>query len=131
MIYIIPVIYFILIIVHAWYHSYLADEKNKTIQSKQKIFEWGLASFICFWSLLTWSDPLPLIIFPIVTRLAHFDIAFNFWRGDSWLYEGEINKKKSIWDYIENKIGLPTWFYRVFYMVIYFVYLITYLIQYT
>ena len=126
---IIPVVYLVLVILHAWYHAYLIEEKNRLITSKQKIWEWGLTSLIFFVSFAMLVPIVSLIILPIVTRLAFFDIVLNWWRGENWLYEGVISKKKSIWDYIEDKIGLPTWFYRILYLVMYAVYLITYFIQ--
>jgi hypothetical protein len=123
MIYAIPSIYLALVIIHAKYHAYLIIKKNRVIKSKQKVFEWSLASFICFWVLLTWSTIAALIILPIVTRLAFFDTLLNLSRKKRWLYE---SKSKSGWDAIERRIGLPTWVYRILYIIMYVVYLLIY-----
>jgi hypothetical protein len=126
MTYILPSIYFVLVVAHAWYHDYLIEEKNRRIYGNQKLFEWSFISLICLCVFGSWVDILPLIILPIVTRLAFFDIVLNFWRGNNWLYEGEISKKKSFWDYIENRIGLPVYVYRIIYLLMYIIYILTF-----
>jgi hypothetical protein len=118
----IPIIYFVLVLAHAKYHAYLIVKKNKTIKSYQKVVEWGLASAICFFLLLKYSGWLPLVILPIVTRLAFFDTALNLFRKKNWLYE----KASGGVDGFEKKIGLPTWAFRLIYFAMYIVYLITY-----
>jgi hypothetical protein len=121
-----PFLYLAMCLLHAWYHWYKIEKENKILTSKRKIWEWGLISFVLFICLITIYDPLPLIIFPIVTRLAHFDIALNLMRGKKWDYEGQISKRKSWVDWIEYKIGLPIAVLRIVYLITYFSYLFLY-----
>ena len=124
----IPLTYLILNIIHALWHSYLI-KRNRKIQSKQKIIEYSIASILAgviLYSFLA-KEILPLILFCLLTRMAAFDIALNLMRGKSWLYEGEIKKRKSFVDWLENKVGLSVWVYRLAYLVAYITYLIFYL----
>ncbi len=123
----IPPIYILLNIIQAWWHSYLIVKKNKTITSSQKTFEYGLICLLTFIPLLAFEKALPLIILPLVTRAAFYDGLLNLFRGKPFLYEGQISKKKSVIDWIEDKIGLPIWFFRLFYSLTYISYLIYYL----
>lgn len=124
----IPIAYFILNILHALYHWYLADKKNITIKSKRKTAEYLLICLVAtiVLGIIKWQL-LPLVVFPVITRAAVFDIALNKFRGKKWTYEGEISWKKSGVDWIEWKIGLPTWAYRLIYLIGYITYLIFYL----
>ncbi len=124
--YFIPSIYLALVIIHGWYHSYLIREKNKLIKSRQKTFEWGIASVICFFSLLPVSNWLPLIVFPIVTRLAFFAPALNLFRGKKIFYRGVISKQKSLWDYVESRLPISTATIQIIYLAMYIVYLLSY-----
>jgi hypothetical protein len=125
----IPPIYILLNIIHAWWHWYLIVKQNKTITSSQKAFEYGLISLLTFIPLLAFEKALPLIILPILTRAAFYDGLLNLFRGKAFLYEGQISKKKSVVDWIEDKIGLPTIIFRLLYALIYIGYLIFYLVK--
>lgn len=119
-------IYFALTIGHAAWHWYLIENKNRLITSCQKIKEWTIISILAAVLLIHSNELLPLIIFPIVNRLAFFDPFLNLMRGNDWLYEGVASKKKSWWDYVEYKIGLPIWMYRISYFAMYLIYIITF-----
>ena len=124
----IPIIYILLNVIHAWYHSYLI-KKDEVIYSNQKTIEYSVASILTATVLIFFHYPvLPMILFALLSRMAFFDILLNLLRGKSWLYEGEISKKKSIIDLVENKTGLPIWFLRLFYIACYIGYLIIYLV---
>lgn len=127
--YFIPFIYFVIVLVHAIWHWYRIVKKNELITSTEKFLEYAVACFVCFIALLKWVEPLHLIVFPIVTRMAFYDALLNLFRKKGFLYEGEISKKKSWVDWIENKIGLPTWLYRLVYALLWVGYLIYYLIE--
>ena len=124
----IPIIYILLNVIHAWYHSYLI-KKDEVIYSTQKTIEYSVASILTATVLIFFHYPvLPMILFALLSRMAFFDILLNLFRGKSWIYEGEISKKKSLTDWVENKIGLPIWFLRLFYIACYIGYLIIYLV---
>jgi len=127
MIYIIPVIYVFINIVHAVWHWHLITQFDKTIKSTQKVIEYGVLCLAAFFLLLPYSNWLPLIIFPVLTRAAFFDALLNALRGKNLFYDGVISKKKSWVDYIEDKIGLPQWFFKLIYLFAYITYLIIYL----
>jgi len=125
----IPLTYFILNLIHALWHWYLI-KRNRTILSNQKTIEYSIISILAGVILkITLGCPLlPLILFCVLTRMAFFDILLNLMRGKSWLYEGEIKKRKSFVDWFENQTGLPIWVLRILYIVVYIVYLIIYLV---
>lgn len=129
MIYFVPILYFVLVLSHAIWHWYRIVKKNELITSIEKFLEYSIACFVCFMALLKWVKPIHLIIFPIVTRAAFYDALLNVFRKKPLLYEGEIKKKKSWIDWIENQIGLPTWSYRLVYALAYVGYLIYYLLK--
>lgn len=121
-----PFLYLAMCLLHAWYHWYKIEKENKTLTSTRKIWEWGFISFVLFIILIPVYDLVPLIILPIVTRLAHFDIALNLMRGKSWDYEGQISKRKSLYDWFEHWLGLPIAVLRIVYLITYFSYLFLY-----
>ena len=125
----IPLIYILLNLIHAIWHSYLI-KKNRLIKSGQKIIEYSIASILAgvILKIVLGCKLLPLILFCLLARLAFFDPFLNILRGKDLFYEGEISKRKSWYDWIENKIGLPTWVYRLLYIVGFFIYLIIYVV---
>ena len=123
----IPLTYILLNIIHALWHRYLI-KRSRTIYSNQKTAEYFIASVLIAVVLILFHYPVfHMILFALLTRMAFFDILLNLFRGKSWLYEGEISKKKSLVDWLENKLGLPVWFLRLFYIAGYITYLIIYL----
>ena len=125
----IPLTYILLNLIHALWHYYLI-KKNRLIQSGQKIIEYSIVSILAgvILKIVLGCKLLPLILFCFLTRLAFFDPFLNILRGKDLFYEGEISKRKSWYDWIENKIGLPTWVYRLLYIVGFFIYLIIYVV---
>jgi hypothetical protein len=123
----IPITYILINLIQAIWHSYLI-KKNRLILSAQKITEYVILSILAGVILINFPEGklLPLILFCILTRLAFYDPFLNIIRGKDLFYEGEISKRKSWTDWIENKIGLPIWVFRIFYIVAFFVYLIIY-----
>lgn len=123
----IPLTYILINFIQAIWHAFLIGQ-NKLIQSKQKIIEYGVLSLLAGATILILSggQVVPLIIFCILARLAFFDPFLNVLRGKPISYEGEIKKKKSLYDWIENKIGLPVWFYRILYLAAFIAYLLIY-----
>lgn len=123
----IPLTYILINLFHAVWHKYLTD-RNRLILSGQKVIEYLTISVLAGLILnIGFGCPVaPLIFFCVLSRLAFFDGFLNILRGKSVLYEGEVKKNKSLWDYLENKIGLPVWFYRIFYLVAFIAYLIIY-----
>jgi len=124
----IPITYILINLLQAVWHWYLI-KKNRLIQSGQKIIEYSVLSILAGVILksVLGCKLLPLILFCVLTRLAFFDAFLNILRGKDLLYEGEISKRKSWTDWVENKIGLPVWVFRIIYFVAFFVYLIIYL----
>ena len=125
----IPITYILINLLQAIWHSYLI-KKNRLIQSGQKIIGYSVLSILAGVILinLPGGKILPLILFCVLTRLAFFDAFLNILRGKDLLYEGEISKRKSWTDWVENKIGLPVWVFRIVYILALFVYLIIYLV---
>jgi len=125
--YITPIVYVLINIIHAVWHSYLIKH-NRTIFSNQKTIEYFIVSVLAAVVLIFFHLPvLPMILFALLTRMAFFDGLLNLFRGEPYLYEGEIKKKKSFVDWVENKIGWPTWVFRLLYIAAYITYLIVYL----
>jgi hypothetical protein len=124
----IPITYILLNLLHAFWHRYLI-RKNRLIQSYQKTIEYtGLSALAGVILKFGFGCPiLPLILFAVVTRMALFDLFLNLLRGKPILYEGQIKSKKSLVDWIEMKIGLPVWFFRILYFAVWIVLLIIYL----
>ena len=125
----IPLTYILLNLLQAVWHNYLI-KKNRLILSAQKIIEYSIVSILAGLTIFIFLEGklVPLILFCILTRLAFYDPFLNVLRGKDLFYEGEISKKKSLSDWIENKIGLPVWVFRIVYLVAFFVYLIIYLV---
>jgi len=124
----IPIAYILLNVIHALWHWYRIVKKNITIRSTQKTIEYSVASILAAVVLILFHYPvLPMILFALLTRMAFFDILLNILRGKSWLYEGEIKKRKSWVDWFENQTGLPIWVLRILYIAVYIGYLIIYL----
>lgn len=122
-----PVIYILINIIHAGYHWYLIVKRNKLITSVQKVIEYGLACVLVtvIFLIIGYFD-WPLVLLPLLTRAAVFDPCLNLLRGKSWLYEGQISKRKSFVDWVENLTGLPVWVFRITYLLTYIGYLIYY-----
>ena len=125
----IPLTYILLNLIHALWHSYLI-KRNRLLLSGQKVIEYSIASILAgvILKIVLGCPVLPLILFCLLARLAFFDPFLNILRGKDLFYEGEISKRKSWYDWIENKIGLPTWVYRLLYIVGFFIYLIIYVV---
>ena len=125
----IPLTYILLNLIHALWHSYLI-KRNRLLLSGQKIIEYSIVSILAgvILKIVLGCKLLPLILFCFLSRLAFFDPFLNILRGKDLFYEGEISKRKSWYDWIENKIGLPTWVYRLLYIVGFFIYLIIYVV---
>jgi len=124
-----PLTYFLLNLIHAIWHWYLIERRNKLVKSLQKTTEYTLASVIVG-MVFKWVfhfKLFPIIMFCLITRAAFFDPILNFFRGKTCAYEGEIKKEKGFFDWLENKTGLPTWFFRIAYWASYIIYLIIYL----
>lgn len=125
----IPLTYILINLIQAVWHNYLI-KKNRLIQSGQKIIEYTIASILAglLLKFTGGAKVIPLILFCVLTRLAFYDAFLNILRGKDLFYEGQISKKKSLWDWIENKVGLPVWVFRIVYFLAFFVYLIIYLV---
>ena len=126
----IPLIYILLNLIHALWHSYLI-KKNRLIQSGQKIIEYSIVSILAgvILKIVLGCKLLPLILFCFLTRLAFFDPFLNVLRGKPISYEGEIKKKKSFYDWFEQQTGLPIMFLRVVYLAAFLIYLIIWMRQ--
>ena len=124
----IPAVYILINFFHALWHSYLI-KKNRLIQSGQKIIEYSVISILAGLTISIFSGwkVVPLILFCLLSRMAFFDAFLNLLRGKDLLYEGEISKRKSWTDWVEDKIGLPVWVFRILYILAFFTYLIIYL----
>jgi len=124
----IPLTYILLNFIHALWHWYLITKKNRLIKSLQKTIEYSVSSILAGVALkaVLGCKLLPLILFCVLTRMAYFDIMLNLLRGKSWLYEGEIKKRKSWIDWFENQTGLPVAVLRIVYLVAFIVYTIIY-----
>lgn len=128
MTFILPLIYFAVVTIHA-YLDFRQIQKGIYIKHKTEAYWFALACFILFWGLLKWSEPIPLIIFPLITRAALFNFMLCLFRGKNPLtYIGE-KKNKAWFDKIEEMVGLPVWLLRLFYLLIYVIYLILYVIN--
>lgn len=73
---------------------------------------------------------LSLILIPILTRAALFDIALNLMTGNSFTYNGDSsNPHRSIIDKLEDKTGFSIFTLRIIYLTIYIGYLIYFFIH--
>ncbi len=126
----IPIIYILLNLIHALWHSYLI-KKNRLIKSGQKIIEYCLLSILAGSTILILSggQVVPLILFSVLSRLAFFDVFLNLLRGLPLTYEGQIKKSKSFYDWFEDQTGLPIMFLRVVYLAAFLIYLIIWMRQ--
>lgn len=128
----IPAIYLLIVIAHAYIDYYIIEVKKKTIRHKTGMYYYALVCFVLFWVIFVLFDVgyLPVILFPLLTRAAFFDPALNLFRGKGILYEGEPKKKsdRSFFDDLEKSIGWPVWVYRIIYFAAYLAYLIIYFI---
>ncbi len=126
----IPLIFILINLFHALWHSYLI-KKNHLIKSGQKIIEYSLLSILAGVALkmVLGCKLLPLILFCFLTRLAFFDAFLNIFRGLPLTYEGQIKKGKSFGDWLENQTGLPIMFLRVVYLAAFLIYLIIWMRQ--
>ena len=126
----IPLTYILINLLQAVWHWYLI-KKNRLILSGQKTIEYSILSLLAGATILILSGVavVPLILFCILTRLAFFDSFLNILRGKPLSYEGDINRKKSFYDWFEDKTGLPIMFLRVVYLAAFLIYLIIYLRQ--
>jgi hypothetical protein len=128
---IIPAIYLLIVIAHAYIDYYKIKVKGKFIRHKTESIYYVIVCFALFW-VMTWLTNvtmLPLVLFPLLTRAAFFDPLLNWFRGKGILYEGEAkkNRDKSFFDNLEKSIGCPVWAYRMIYFAAYLAYLIIYL----
>lgn len=123
----IPIVYILLNFLHAVWHYYLI-KKNRLIKSGQKIIEYSVISILAGLILKIWFgwQLIPLILFCVLCRAAFFDAFLNLLRGKRFDYEGQISSKKSLWDWFENWVGLPVWFYRIIYLAAFVIYTIIY-----
>ncbi len=126
----IPIIYILINFIHAIWHWFLIVKKKQTVKSFQKVAEYTILSLTAGLILkIGFGCPVvPLILFCVLSRLAFFDGFLNTLRGKSVLYEGDVKKKKSFWDWFERQTGISIVVLRIFYLVIYLVYLIIFLI---
>jgi hypothetical protein len=126
---IVPLTFLVIVVAHALYHRYLIVVKNRTIMSRQKVLEYGVASLLAGATLYLLSGErlLPLILFCLITRLAWYDALLNLFRGKEIYYEGVPNRRKSGFDWFESKLPVPIWGLRLIYIAGYLVYLIFYL----
>lgn len=124
----IPLTYILLNLIHALWHSYLI-KKNRLIQSGQKIAEYTIVSILAglLLKFTGGAKVIPLILFCILSRLAFFDAFLNVLRHKPILFEGQIKKKKSFYDWFEQQTGLPIILLRIFYLAAFIIYLIIYL----
>jgi len=123
----IPLTYILLNLIQAVWHSYLI-KKNRLILSAQKLIEYSIISILAG-VILKWvrgCQLLPLILFCVLSRIAFFDGFLNILRGKSVLYEGEIKKKKSFYDWFEKQTALPIVILRLIYLVLFIGYLLIY-----
>lgn len=123
----IPVIYLLLVIAHAYYDS-IQIKKGIFIKHRRELFYYALACFILFWVLLSSSSVLPLIMLPLITRLAWFDVALNLFRGKTFTYEGSSKDKRdySFFDWLESWSNISIFWLRILYVVKYVSFLIFY-----
>lgn len=123
----IPLTYILINLLQAVWHSYLI-KKNRLIQSGQKIIEYSVISLIAGAVLIfgLGCPPVPVILFCVLTRLAFFDAFLNLLRHKPILYEGQINKKKSLMDWLERQTGINIAVLRILYLVLFIAYLIIY-----
>jgi hypothetical protein len=123
----IPITYIVLNFLHAVWHYYLI-KKNRLILRNQKVIEYTIGSILAglLLKFTGGAKVIPLILFCVLCRLAYFDLFLNLLRGKRFDYEGEISKKKSLWDWFENWVGWPVWFYRIIYLAAFVIYTIIY-----
>ena len=119
--------YILLNFMHACWHKYLIG-KNRLILSGQKIIEYSGLSILAGVVLKSVLDCslLPLILFCVLSRLAFYDILLNLLRGKNWMYEGQISKYKSFWDWLERQTGIPLMIFRLLYIALFVGYTLIY-----
>ena len=126
----IPLTYILINLIHSVWHSYLI-KKGRLIFSGQKVIEYTIASILAglLLKFTGGAKAIPLILFCFLSRLAFFDAFLNIFRGLPLTYEGTISKKKSLYDWVEDKLGLPIMFLRVVYLAAFLIYLIIWMRQ--
>lgn len=128
--YLIPFIYFLVVLIDAIINWYLIEKKNIKINHIAEGFYYSLASLILFIVIFGVTDirASPLIIFPLITRLAFFDPLLLLFRKKPLSYEGGIKpeKEKSLYDRIEKLIGIDIIWLRLIYGLAYITYIIVY-----
>lgn len=135
MIYYIPLVYLLLVIAHTIIDWYTIKKRQQKVNHKKGMYYYCAASFFLFFPLIdsfplftNFYQPIPLIVFPIVTRAAFFDPLLNWFLGQHFLFEGveKPEADKSWWDRLEAKIGLPVIVYRIIYFSLYLISLFYY-----
>jgi len=131
----IPIIYFLIVVTHAYIDYRKIKIKGQSIKHKTESFYYILVCFILFWVLaeLAQAPILPLILFPLFTRAAFLDPFLNWFCGNHFLYEGmtKRNRDKSFFDNLEKSLGLPVAVYRIIYFALYIIWTGIYIFLYT
>src|SRR5678809_1052409 len=88
----IPIVYILINLLQAVWHSFLINQKNILIKSGQKIAEYSILSLLAgvILKAVLGCKLLPLILFCLLSRLAFYDPFLNVLRGLPIAYEGEI-----------------------------------------
>lgn len=131
---IIPLIFFLIVLVDAIVNWYLIEKKNR------KIKHWVEASWYvviciavsCILYFIFKIKIVHLIAFSLLTRLCFFDPLLLLFRKEKLSYEGDPNKpekEKSFYDKIEKWFGIDIIWLRLIYLILYTGYLIYYLIE--
>ena len=126
----IPLTFILINFIQAIWHKYLID-KNRLIQSRQKIIEYSVASIVAgvILNIGLGCPILPLILFCVLTRLAFFSPFLNVLRGGikNIFYDSPTSKKRKwTFDWFIAETGLPIWLVQIIFMFAFISYLIIY-----
>lgn len=122
--YITPLTYLALVFIHAYYDS----KHIKTIDHKAEAAVYIIICALVGVVFVGKIKVISIILFPLLTRAAFFDPLFNWLIGNHFLYEGvyKPKNKRSLFDWLELKIGLPVFIYRIVYFIIYLIHIFYY-----
>lgn len=131
MIYVTPIIFFIIVLADAIVNWYLIEKKDRKINHIVEGF-WYMGicvTIACLLYFVLGVELFPLIVFSVLTRLTFFDPLLLLFRKKPLSYEGgeKPDSEKSIYDRLEKWFGIDVIWLRLIYLILYIGYLIFYL----
>lgn len=109
----------LIVIVHAAINWYIIERMK---QRPNHFFHVVIYFVVCS-TLIIWFPWLKVLAISATARLAIFDPLLNLMRGKNIDYNGALTpvpeRKKSFWDWVENKIGIKTKYLMIAYVIVF------------